>query len=92
MTLLANVVNRVLEVYSRDGKRYGNRQSFQANKKLKKPRYCFKFNSESGCPNSRTTVGCIAPDSKPYRHGCNMKVPPDDKACNSKDHNTKGHK
>ena len=47
LTLPTDVVNKMLEAYSREGKRFGNNQSFRPNKKAKKPLYCFKFNSEN---------------------------------------------
>ena len=92
MTLTANVVSKVLEAYNKEGKRLGdNWQSSQANKKFKRPHYCYRFNSENGCPNNKTAEGCIGPNGQPYRHGCNVRVPLDNRACNAKDHNAGNH-
>ena len=61
----------------------------------KKPRYkrnwCKKYNEPSGCSNPPSAEGCIGPDGGLLWHGCNARVAPSGRACNSKAHTALNH-
>ena len=63
-----------------------------ANSKRKKNVYCPLYNTVSGCTNPKRPGGCRSAAGVDQKHGCNIRMKPNNRACNSTQHNAINHK
>ena len=60
-------------------------------KKKNKNIYCNMFNTPGGCSNTQRPGGCVDQAGVEFRHGCNIRIQPGNRACNRTDHNSLNH-